>query len=103
MRYKFSKFFLYILFLLTNLCYFNLQQIPKWWIWLYYITPTAWTLNGMLTSQYGDIQKEIDVFGETKTIAAFLRDYYGFHHGQLPLVPFISILYPLTFAFVFAF
>ncbi|CDP15189.1 unnamed protein product [Coffea canephora] len=60
-------------------------------------------LNGMITSQYGDIQKEIEVFGETKTIAAFLRDYYGFHHGQLPLVPFISILYPLTFAFVFAF
>ncbi|XP_027114927.2 pleiotropic drug resistance protein 3 [Coffea arabica] len=78
-------------------------QIPKWWIWLYYITPTAWTLNGMLTSQYGDIQKEIDVFGETKTIAAFLRDYYGFHHDRLPLVAFISILYPLTFAVVFAF
>ncbi|KAL3538336.1 hypothetical protein ACH5RR_001702 [Cinchona calisaya] len=79
------------------------SQIPKWWIWLYYITPTAWTLNGMLTSQYGDIDKKIEVFGEVKTVAAFLRDYYGFYHDRLPFIAVISILYPLTFAFVFAY
>ncbi|KAJ4721742.1 Pleiotropic drug resistance ABC transporter [Melia azedarach] len=60
-------------------------KIPKWWIWLYYITPTAWTLNGMLTSQYGDIDKEITVFGETKTLNSFLEDYFGFHHDRLAL------------------
>ncbi|KAI8531783.1 hypothetical protein RHMOL_Rhmol11G0162400 [Rhododendron molle] len=52
-------------------------QIPKWWIWMYYLAPTSWTLKGLLTSQYGDIEKEILLFGETKTVSAVLKDYFG--------------------------
>ncbi|XP_073149762.1 pleiotropic drug resistance protein 3-like [Henckelia pumila] len=77
-------------------------QIPKWWLWLYYVIPTSWSLNGMLTSQFGDIEKPITVFGETKTVAAFLRDYFGFHHNQLPLVGVVLFLYPIFFAALFA-
>ncbi|CAI9101370.1 OLC1v1038676C1 [Oldenlandia corymbosa var. corymbosa] len=53
--------------ILLSTCYnlFNLfggylipqPQIPKWWIWLYYLNPTSWTMNAMFTSQYGDIHK----------------------------------------------
>ncbi|KAM4107965.1 hypothetical protein ACB094_03G008200 [Castanea mollissima] len=57
-----------------------IPQIPKWWTWLYYLTSTSWSLNGLLASQYGDINKEILVFGETKAVFAFLEDYFGFHH-----------------------
>ncbi|ERN15919.1 hypothetical protein AMTR_s00039p00224920 [Amborella trichopoda] len=32
-------------------------QIPKWWVWCNWICPTAWTLNGFLTSQYGETDK----------------------------------------------
>ncbi|KAK3001843.1 hypothetical protein RJ639_020587 [Escallonia herrerae] len=78
-------------------------QIPKWWLWLYYLTPSSWTLNGMLTSQYGDVQTEIMVFGERKTVASFTRDYFGFQHDQLPIVGVVLILYPIVFAFLFAF
>ncbi|XP_059648379.1 pleiotropic drug resistance protein 3-like [Cornus florida] len=78
-------------------------QMPKWWLWLYYLCPTSWTLNGMLTSQYGDINKEIMVFGETKTVAAFLRDYFGYHHDRLPVVAVLLIVYPIVFASLFAF
>ncbi|KAL3515883.1 hypothetical protein ACH5RR_022785 [Cinchona calisaya] len=78
-------------------------QIPKWWVWLYYITPSSWTLNGMLTSQYGDIDKPIEVFGENKTIATFLRDYFGFHHNQLPFVAVILILYPIVLSCLFSY
>ncbi|KAF3639315.1 ABC transporter G family member 37 [Capsicum annuum] len=78
-------------------------QIPKWWIWFYYLIPTSWTLNGMLTSQYGDIDTEITVFGDKKTVAAFLRDYFGFHHNELPIVGVVLIAYPLVFASLFAF
>ncbi|CDP18479.1 unnamed protein product [Coffea canephora] len=50
-----------------DLCCCNLQQILKWWIWLYYIVLISWMLNSrfnvMLTSQYEDINKEIEVFG----------------------------------------
>ncbi|XP_059652225.1 pleiotropic drug resistance protein 3-like [Cornus florida] len=78
-------------------------QIPKWWLWLYYLCPMSWTLNGMLTSQYGDIEKEIMVFGEAKTVAAFLRDYFGFHHDQLPIVAVVLTVYPIILALLFAF
>ncbi|KAL8527731.1 hypothetical protein ACS0TY_005542 [Phlomoides rotata] len=78
-------------------------QIPRWWIWFYYVVPTSWSLNGMLTSQYGDIDEKITVFGETKTVAAFLRDYFGYQHHLLPLVAVMLILYPVVFASLFAF
>lgn len=79
------------------------QQIPKWWVWFYYLIPTSWTLNGMLSSQYGDIEKKILAFGERKTVAAFLKDYFGFHHDRLPLVGVIMMLYPIVFASIFAY
>lgn len=78
-----------------------LQRIPKWWIWLYYLTPTSWSLNGLLTSQYGDMKKEIDAFGEKKTVAEFLRDYFGYDYNQLPLVSVVLILFPVAFASIF--
>ncbi|KAF7818011.1 pleiotropic drug resistance protein 3-like [Senna tora] len=78
------------------------HHIPKWWIWLYYITPTSWSTNGLLSSQYGDIEKNILVFGEMKSVSAFLEDYFGFHHDQLALVACALIAFPLLFAFIFS-
>lgn len=80
-----------------------MQQIPRWWIWVYYATPTSWSLNGMLNSQFGDVEKEIAVFGGTKTVAEFLRDYFGYRHDLLPLVAVVLILYPIIYASLFAF
>ncbi|KAF8034803.1 hypothetical protein BT93_C0964 [Corymbia citriodora subsp. variegata] len=78
-------------------------NIPKWWIWLYYVCPTSWALNGMLTSQYGDIDKEITAFGETKTVEAFLKDYFGFHHDQLYVVAIVLTAFPFVLATLFAY
>lgn len=78
-------------------------HIPKWWLWLYYLSPTSCTLNGLLLSQYGDIQNKIKVFGETKTVASFLRDYFGFHHDRLGLVAAVLIAFPVVFASLFAY
>ncbi|XP_039114168.1 ABC transporter G family member 41-like [Dioscorea cayenensis subsp. rotundata] len=77
-------------------------HIPKWWIWFYYMTPVSWALNGLLTSQYGDIQEKIQVFGETKTVALFLQHYFGYHLDQLGLVALLLLVFPLMFASLFA-
>ncbi|XP_020254965.1 ABC transporter G family member 41-like isoform X2 [Asparagus officinalis] len=77
-------------------------QIPKWWIWLYYISPMSWTLNSLFTTQYGDIDKEIMVFGETKLISSFIKDYFGYHHDRLGVVA-VLIAYPLILGSLFAF
>lgn len=79
------------------------QKIPKWWIWCYWICPTSWSLNGLLTSQYGDMNREILIFGEHKTVGSFLHDYYGFHHDRLGLVAAVLIAFPVAFAILFAY
>ncbi|XP_031484245.1 pleiotropic drug resistance protein 3-like [Nymphaea colorata] len=79
------------------------KQIPKWWIWLYWITPSNWTIRGLFTSQYGDIDKEIDVFGEKKAVSLFLKDYFGFRHDQLGVVAVVLIAYAVVFASLFAY
>ena len=28
--------------------------MPPWWIWLFYASPTAWTIEAMFVSQLGD-------------------------------------------------
>ncbi|PKU84878.1 Pleiotropic drug resistance protein 3 [Dendrobium catenatum] len=76
-------------------------HIPKWWIWLYWICPTSWTLNGLLTSQYGDVTTEIIAFGETKTVTTFLTQHYGFHPNQSHLVAFVIACFPIIFASLF--
>ncbi|KAI3810518.1 hypothetical protein L1987_20134 [Smallanthus sonchifolius] len=56
----------------------------------------------MLTSQYGDVQTEILVFGETKSVEAFIKDYFGYHHDLLPLTFVVLALYPILLASLFA-
>jgi len=80
----------------------SLQQFPKWWIWLYYLTPTSWILNSLLTSQYGNINKEVKVFGETKTIAVFLNDYFGFHQDRLSMVAVVITAFPIVLIILYS-
>ncbi|KAL5849942.1 hypothetical protein ACOSQ4_007955 [Xanthoceras sorbifolium] len=68
-------------------------KIPKWWIWFYWICPTSWSLDGLLTSQYEDL----------KTVSSFIQDYYGFQHDQLVLVAVVLIAFPVAFASLFAY
>uniref|UniRef100_A0A0E0MMX0 ABC transporter domain-containing protein n=1 Tax=Oryza punctata TaxID=4537 RepID=A0A0E0MMX0_ORYPU len=77
-------------------------QIPKWWVWLYYLTPTSWTLNALLTSQYGNIEKEVRAFGETKSVLIFLNDYFGFHQDKLSLVGAVLIAFPFVLVTLFS-
>ncbi|RDX80824.1 Pleiotropic drug resistance protein 3, partial [Mucuna pruriens] len=78
-------------------------QIPKWWIWMYYLCPMSWVLNGMLTSQYGDVNRKISAFEEKKAVAKFLEDYYGFHHDFLGVTGVVLIVIPIVIAILFAY
>ncbi|KAF2605073.1 hypothetical protein F2Q70_00028504 [Brassica cretica] len=80
-----------------------LPQIPKWWVWLYYLIPPSWSLNVFFSSQYGDIHQEINAFGETTTVARFLEDYFGFHHDRLITSAIILIAFPVVLASMSAF
>lgn len=77
------------------------QKIPKWWVWCYWICPTAWSLKGLLTSQYGDNHKEITVDGELTTIGGYLESYYGYKYNELGAVSAVLIVIPIIFAVIF--
>ncbi|VAI16419.1 unnamed protein product [Triticum turgidum subsp. durum] len=79
-------------------------QIPKWWIWLYYISPMSWTLNVFFTTQFGDHNdRMIVVFGETKSVAAFMTDYFGLRRDLLPLGAVVLAAFPVLFAGLFGY
>ncbi|KAK4559504.1 hypothetical protein RGQ29_008643 [Quercus rubra] len=77
-------------------------KIPKWWVWAYWICPSAWSLQGFLSSQYGDI-KEIMIYGESTAINAFVQSYYGYKYDELVIVAVVLLAFPLVTAFAFAY
>jgi ABC-type multidrug transport system ATPase subunit/ABC-type multidrug transport system permease subunit len=81
-------------------------RMPVWWRWYSWVCPVAWTLYGLIASQFGDIQQNIEVDETTKkmqTVAAFITDYFGFHHDFLWVVAIVHVAWVLTFAFLFSF
>ncbi|RLM86194.1 ABC transporter G family member 41 isoform X3 [Panicum miliaceum] len=79
-------------------------QIPKWWLWPYYTSPMSWTLNLFFTTQFGyEDDKTIEIFGKTTSVAAFVRDYFGFHRDLLPLAAIVLLVFPIFFATLFGY
>ncbi|QCD97794.1 ATP-binding cassette [Vigna unguiculata] len=77
-------------------------RIPVWWRWYYWGNPVAWTLYGLVASQYGDIQGSVDFNGKSTSVEEFLRKYFGFRHDFLGVVSAVLIVFAVTFACIFA-
>ncbi|XP_048326082.2 pleiotropic drug resistance protein 1-like [Ziziphus jujuba] len=75
-------------------------RIPIWWRWYYWACPVAWTLYGLVASQFGDIEENLDT-GES--VEQFLRRYFGFRHDFLGVTAGVIVAFAVLFAFVFAF
>lgn len=81
-----------------------LQRIPKWWIWYYWICPLAWTVYGLIVTQYGDLEDEIEVPGQPKQmIKAYVRNHFGYHTDFMPVVAIVLVGWSVFFAITFAF
>ncbi|XP_058112245.1 pleiotropic drug resistance protein 1-like [Magnolia sinica] len=74
-------------------------RIPVWWRWYYWLDPIAWTMYGLVTSQYGDVDDTL-ITGEP--IKALLRGYFGFKHDFLGVVAVMHIIFTVVFALIFA-
>ncbi|XP_072970521.1 ABC transporter G family member 36-like [Typha angustifolia] len=75
-------------------------KIPVWWRWYYWICPVAWTLYGLVASQFGDIE---DTFDTGESVADFVRSYFGFKHSFLGVVAVVTVAFTVLFAFLFGF
>jgi hypothetical protein len=80
------------------------QRIPVWWRWYYWACPVAWTLYGLVVSQFGDIKDKLEDTGITdETVEQFVRRYFGFKHDFLGVVAGMVVFWTVLFAFIFAF
>ncbi|CAM6047175.1 unnamed protein product [Sphagnum compactum] len=78
-------------------------RIPPWWKWYYYLSPMAWTLNGLVASQLGDITTNISApgFGQT-TVQGYLRSYFNYKHSMVGVCAAVLIGFVCLFWLVFA-
>ncbi|KAG6409673.1 hypothetical protein SASPL_127715 [Salvia splendens] len=76
-------------------------RIPIWVRWYYWATPMAYTLYGMIVTQFGEIE---DVMTDQNvSVKQFLKDYFGFEKSQLGLVAGMVVGFVALFTFIFAF
>lgn len=75
-------------------------RIPVWWRWYYWVCPVAWTLYGLVASQFGDIDERMD---NDVMVSDFVRDYFGFRHDFLGVVAVVVVAFTVLFAFLFGF
>ncbi|XP_043722733.1 ABC transporter G family member 42-like [Telopea speciosissima] len=58
------------------------SRIPKWWIWYYWFCPVAWTVYGLIVSQYGDMEQDITLpGGNRQSIKTYVEEHFGYDTG----------------------
>ncbi|KAL4625244.1 hypothetical protein ACB092_05G011200 [Castanea dentata] len=76
-------------------------RIPIWWRWYYWACPVAWTLYGLVVSQFGDIE-ELMIDGNNESVKEFVKSYFGYKHDFLGVVAVVVAGVAVLFAFIFA-
>ncbi|CAI9267836.1 unnamed protein product [Lactuca saligna] len=81
------------------------MRIPIWWRWYYWANPVAWSLYGLLTSQYGDVDDLLKLADGSHSVPLkqFLEDQFGYRHEFLGVAATAVVGFCLLFALVFAF
>ncbi|KAK6912133.1 hypothetical protein RJ641_024226, partial [Dillenia turbinata] len=75
-------------------------RIPVWLKWYYWANPFAWTLYGMIASQFGDVQEKMEDNGES--VAELLRSFFGYRHDFVGVSAVAVMGFTFPFAFMFA-
>lgn len=80
------------------------KRIPVWWRWYYWANPVAWSLYGLLTSQYGGDTHLVKLSnGNLMTIREVLKHVFGYRHDFLSVTATMVAGFCIFFAVIFAF
>ncbi|KAL0354631.1 UNVERIFIED_CONTAM: ABC transporter G family member 36 [Sesamum radiatum] len=95
----------YYLFNLFSGFFIPGPKIPKWWMWYYWSCPMAWTVYGLIVSQYGDVDDTINVPGMSmkSTVKAYIEDYFGYNMGFMGPLAAVLVGFAFFFAFMYAY
>ncbi|KAF8696864.1 hypothetical protein HU200_036503 [Digitaria exilis] len=118
-----AKFFWYLFFAYFTLLYFTFYgmmavgitpnsniatvvsaafYVPIWWRWYCWACPMAWTLYGLVASQFGDITTLMDDI-PGMTVKAYIEDRFDFKHSWLGGVAAAVVGFTVLFAGLFGF
>ncbi|KAG0538404.1 hypothetical protein BDA96_03G233200 [Sorghum bicolor] len=75
-------------------------KVPIWWKWYCWACPVAWTLYGLVVSQFGDITTPMD---NGVPVNVFVENYFGFKHSWLGVVAAVVMAFTIFFASLFGF
>ncbi|KAK1575446.1 hypothetical protein Q3G72_005536 [Acer saccharum] len=79
------------------------QRVPKWRTWCYYIFPVAWTVYGLIVTQYGDIEDAIKVLGTPDpSIKWYVQNHFGVDLSFMGPTAVIVVAFAAFFALLFA-
>ncbi|GMN37142.1 hypothetical protein TIFTF001_006571 [Ficus carica] len=95
----------YALFNLFSGFFIPRPRIPKWWVWYYWICPVAWTVYGLIVSQYRDVEDRISVPGMSfePTIKWYIENHFGYDPDFMGQVAVVLVSFTVFFAFMFAY
>ncbi|CAI0389715.1 unnamed protein product [Linum tenue] len=81
------------------------KRIPIWWRWYYWANPIAWTLYGLLTSQYGNDVTPMKLLdgNQSAPVKVVLRVFLGYRHDFLGVAGVMVVGFCVLFAVIFAF
>ncbi|KAI3945284.1 hypothetical protein MKX01_035045 [Papaver californicum] len=94
----------YSLFNLFSGFFIPRPKIPKYWVWYYWICPVAWTVYGLILSQYGDVTDIITVTDSTpKAINIYVQEHFGYQTDFMGPVAGVLVGFTVFFAFTYAY
>ncbi|XP_076915871.1 ABC transporter G family member 32-like [Bidens hawaiensis] len=81
------------------------MRLPIWWRWYYWVNPVSWSLYGLLTSQYGDVDEPLKLADGLHSVPLrqFLEDELGYRQQFLGVAATAVVGFCLLFAVTFAF
>ncbi|CAH9131348.1 unnamed protein product [Cuscuta epithymum] len=81
------------------------KKIPIWWRWYYWANPVAWSLYGIVTSQYSDINKLVklsDGMGSVP-LKVLIHSVFGYRHDFIGIAGFMVVGFCALFTVIFAY
>ncbi|KAK3003971.1 hypothetical protein RJ639_019567 [Escallonia herrerae] len=81
------------------------MRIPIWWRWYYWANPIAWSLYGLLTSQYGDVDELVKLADGVRSVPVklLLKNEFGYRHDFLVVAGIAVVGFCSLFAVTFAY
>ncbi|CAJ1951217.1 unnamed protein product [Sphenostylis stenocarpa] len=75
-------------------------NMPVWWRWYYWACPVAWTIYGLIASQFGDITHVMK--SENISVQEFIRSYFGIRHDFIGVSAVMVSGFAVLFVIIFA-